>query len=250
MSELTGREVAFRVLGGYRRDRTRPETALYALCEKYGVSERETALAARIINGVLQNMAFCDYVASFYSTIELKKLEPRLLDVLRISIYQIVFLTKIPHSAAVNEGVALAKKHSNPRAAGLVNAVLRRLSTDAATGSLPEITYEDAYQRLSVKYSHPEWLVRQFCSLLGMDGGEALLKTNNSSDTPITAQVNTLRADVATVVSSLASDGVEFLVMSGWMIVFIYMLLAKLSVCQHSRKACFLYRTRHQDWLS
>ena len=206
---MTGREAAFRVLGDYRRKKTRPETAFGIMSEKTAIPEREMALAVKIVNGVMQNMAYCDYIASQYSSTELKKLEPRLLDILRVSIYQIVFLTRIPRRAAVNEGVTLAKKHSNPRAPAYINAILRRVAENADNGSLPEVTGENEYQSLSIKYSHPEWLVREFCRLQGSVGAEALMRTNNDDDAPVPAQVNTLRADTGEVISALMVDGVE-----------------------------------------
>ena len=203
------REAAFRAFGAYRRGEARPELQYGFSGESSGMSASETALAMRILNGVMQNMAFCDYIASCFSSIELKKLHPLVLDILRISIYQIVFLTRIPHSAAVNEGVKLAKKYSNQRAAGYVNAILRKVSDCAANNRLPEAAGGNERQRLSVKYSHPEWLVGELCDILGQEDAEKLMRDNNSAHTPVTAQVNTLMADTDTVLSMLADDGVE-----------------------------------------
>ena len=208
---MTAREAAFKALGAYRRSKRRPEMPFIALREKSGMSEREIALAARIFNGVIQNMSYCDFIASCYSSIEIKKLEPRMLDILRLSIYQILFLTRIPHSAAVNEGVALAKKYSNPHAASYANALLRKIADNAESGSLPEIPCENVYHYLSIKHSHPEWLVREFCDQLGIDGADELLGANNEVDIPVTAQINTLRADSATVMSSLTAEGAQTL---------------------------------------
>jgi len=170
----------------------------------------ETALATKLVYGVMQNMALCDFYAASFSSIDLKKLEPRVLDILRLSIYQIAFLTKIPHRAAVNEAVTLARKHSNPRAAGYLNAVLRKVSMAASAGELPEITGDNEHI-LSVRYSHPLWLTTELCKLLGQDGAEALLKANNSSDMPLTAQINSLLTDTEKVIRLLQSDGVKAL---------------------------------------
>ena len=206
---INGREAAFRGLGAYRRGKGFAEALIVASDEKSGISAVDAALAAQILKGVVQNMAYCDYVVSCFSSLELKKLHPRVLDILRISIYQILFLDKIPHSAVVDEGVKLAKKYSNPRAAGFVNAILRKAAESAFRGSLPEVAGENEYQRLALKYSHPEWLVREFCTLLGQDGAEALLGINNSANIPVTAQINTLRTDTETAISMLKSDGIE-----------------------------------------
>jgi len=206
---IAAREAAFKVLGECRRKKMRPEESFSALVEKAGMSERDIALSMQILYGTIQNMSYCDFIISQYSSLKIKKLEPRLLDILRLSVYQILFLAGIPHSAAVNEGVALAKKYANPRAAGFANALLRKITDDAAIGSLPEIPSENEYQYLSVKYSHPEWLVREFCDRIGAGGAGELLRANNANNLPITAQVNTLLTDSITVMSSLAADGVD-----------------------------------------
>ena len=207
-NQTAAREVALKALGVYRRNTAWSDLTLSGLITSSGMSELDAALTTALVNGVLQNMALCDYYAANFSSIELKKLEPRVLDVLRMSIYQLVFLTKTPHSAAVNEGVALAKKYSNSRAAGYVNAVLRKVAKAAEDGELPEIN-GDPLQKLSVTYSHPQWLVGQLIEVLGLDGTEALLKLNNSGATPITAQVNTLVTNVDETLYSLKSEGVD-----------------------------------------
>jgi len=205
--KITAREAALKALGLYRRNRSWSDLALNRVIKNAGMQPADSALAVHLVYGVLQNMALCDHIAAHFSSIELRKLEPQVLDILRLSIYQIAFLTKIPDSAAVNEGVALVKKYSNPRAAGFVNAVLRKTAKAAANGELPEVE-GDAEHVLSIRYSHPEWLVREFCALLGYDGTEALLAANNAGDTPITAQVNTLLTDTDRAIRLLEADGV------------------------------------------
>ena len=203
---MTAREAAAIALGECRR-KTPADKALRAVIENEALTQRDKRLATRIFNGVLQNMALCDYYIAFYSSTGLKNIEPRVLDIMRISAYQMVFLTKIPYSAAVNEGVALAKKYSNPRAAGFVNAVLRKIAVSAERGELPEIVGDDE-RRLSIKYSHPIWLVREFFSILGIEGAESLLKANNTEAPPVTAQVNTLLTDSDEALSILRGEGV------------------------------------------
>ena len=205
---MTAREVALKALISYRRNNAWMDPALDSLIERYKLSEREAALATRLVYGVMQNMMLCDYYIGHFSTIEIKKIEPGVLDILRLSVYQLVFLDKIPPSAAVNEGVALAGKIANPRAGGFVNAVLRKVAQAFENGALPELT-GGAQRRLSIKYSHPEWLVRELCEVLDYDSAERFLIINNAPDTPITAQVNTLLADTNKTLDSLTAQGVE-----------------------------------------
>jgi 16S rRNA (cytosine967-C5)-methyltransferase len=161
---------------------------------------RSAALVTRITRGVLQNMALCDFYIESFSSLPARKIEPQVLDILRLSAYQMVFLEKIPVSAAVNEGVALARRHANPRAAGFVNAVLRKLA--GSLGDLPEPKGATRHETLAIRYSHPLWLVRELDSALGGAGLERLLAANNEQP-PLTVRVNTLKTDVETVVRSL-----------------------------------------------
>jgi len=204
---INAREAALKALGLYRRNKSWSDLALGSVIKSAGLTPVDAALAAQLVYGVLQNMALCDHYAARFSSIELKKLEPLVLDILRLSIYQIAFLTKIPYSAAVNEGVALVKKYSNPRAAGYINAVLRKIAEAAAGSDLPGVE-GDRERVLSIRYSHPEWLVREIVNLLGHDGAEALLAANNANDTPVTAQVNTLLTDTDEAIRLLLADGV------------------------------------------
>lgn len=205
---ITAREAALRALIAYRRKRAWPDLALGGLIDRSGVSKRNTALARQIVGGVMQNMALCDYYISQFSSIDLKKIEPCVLDILRLSVYQLLFLSGIPHSAAVNEGVELAVKYSNSRAAGFANAVLRKIAGASENNCLPEITGETE-RCLSIRYSHPEWLIHSLCKMLGANDAEALLKSHNATDTPVTAQVNTLIANTNDVLSMLEADGVK-----------------------------------------
>jgi len=204
---LTAREAAFSALEEYRKGRPADE-AIYHVQTRSGMSGRDVALAVRLIKGVLQNMSLLDYYAAFFSSVDVKRIEPRALGILRMSIYQLVFLTKIPGNAAVNEGVELAKKIMGKRGAGFVNAVLRKAANAAENGSFPEIT-GDSLKSISIKYSHPEWLVKEFETLIGREGLVSLLKANNESDVPITAQVNTLLTDIESVLAMLKEDGLE-----------------------------------------
>ena len=170
------------------------------------LDSRDAALATRLCFGVLQNRLLIDWhLASFCNT-PLDKLDLKVLCSLRVAVYQLLFLDKIPSSAAVNEAVNLTKKHCrNPRAAGMVNGILRAMLRQE---KLTEPCGTTDAETLSVKYSHPVWLVEEFISALGVDGAEALLAADNGQP-PITAQVNTCKATVEQTISSLEADGVS-----------------------------------------
>ena len=202
---ITAREAAFKALGAFRRDRIWPAETLGKLFGDSEDNRREVSLAAQITNGVLQNMAFCDFFISNISSVELSKLEPRILDILRLSVYQLIFLSKVPASAAVNEGVKLAKRNANQRAVSYVNAVLRKSADLISKGFMPDIT-GDISELLSIKYSHPQWLVNKFRELLDDAGVEMFLAENNSADSSVTVQVNTLRAGMDETLTILRKE--------------------------------------------
>ena len=125
---LSARAAALKALAACRKSGAWSDETVSNIIRREQLDQRDAALAAHICYGVLQNTALIDYYLSVYSSVKPGKMEPLVLDILRLSAYQILFLTKIPHSAAVSEGVSLTKKAANPRAASLVNAVLRKLS--------------------------------------------------------------------------------------------------------------------------
>jgi len=148
----SARETALAVLERCRRDQAFSDALLISAVQSSKLDSKDSALCAKLCYGVLQNMLLCDfYIDSF--TARANKLEPKVRDILRLSVYQILFLDKIPAHAAVSEGVDLCKKCGFSRAGGLVNAVLRKISENK--DKLPEIPRKDGNEYLSIKYSTP-----------------------------------------------------------------------------------------------
>lgn len=170
------------------------------------LDSRDAALATRLCFGVLQNRMLIDWYLTAFCNSPLHKLDLKVLCALRVAVYQLLFLDKIPPSAAVNEAVNLTKKHcKNPRAAGMVNGILRAFLRQ---DKLTEPTGRDEIETLSIQYSHPRWLIEEFVSVLGSDSTKALLRADNDQP-PITAQVNITKATIGQVVDSLAAEGVS-----------------------------------------
>ena len=201
---VSGREAALQALSACRKRGAWSEDALSSAIAKNGLDSREAALASRICYGVVQNRMLCDYYLRHVVSTPLEKLEPLVLDILRMGVYQIALMDKIPASAAVNESVKLAKAHGLQRAAGLINAVLRRL----AKGPLPEITAADDLEALSIQTSHPLWLVRRIRERIGPEEAAAFFRENNRP-AAMTAQVNTLKTDRSRLKAELTDSGVS-----------------------------------------
>ena len=169
-----------------------------------GLDRREAALAARLTYGVLQNRALLDFYLGSYCSQPFDKLEPFVRDVLRLGAYQILFMDRVPDSAAVNEAVRMVKDRRRQRAAGFVNAVLRRLSREKEC--LPELPAGNEASSLALRYSHPAWLVKRLLALLGREEAEAFLRLDNES-VPTTIQRNTLRCTGEELTASLTASG-------------------------------------------
>lgn len=199
------RKAALRVLISCRTNGAWADAALNAQIRRDGLSGPDAALCSRIVYGVLQNQLLLDHYIGAYCSQRPEHLQPPLLDILRVGAYQILFLDKVPDSAAVNESVELAKIFKRGQAAGLVNAVLRKISKNKH--ALPEIPSRSPEQELSIRYSHPRWLVKRLLPLLGREETEQFLKMNNGV-APITVQVNPLKTTMEQLMSELTEQGV------------------------------------------
>ena len=198
----SGREAALEALTACRRLDAWSDGSLKAACRD--LDRREAALAARLTYGVLQNRALLDFYLGAFCTQGFDKLEPFIRDVLRLGGYQILFMDRVPDRAAVDESVELVKRKKRQRAAGMVNAVLRRLSREKEC--LPEIPQQNAAGCLALRYSHPKWLVERLLSLLGEEETEAYLRLDNGS-VPTTIQRNPLRCSGEELAERLAVSG-------------------------------------------
>ncbi|MGN1002291.1 MAG: 16S rRNA (cytosine(967)-C(5))-methyltransferase RsmB [Oscillospiraceae bacterium] len=200
------RLAALNALEKCRRAGAWSDAVLGSVMENEGLDGRDKALASALCYGVMQNRSFLDYYIDQYATVKTARMEPKVRDILRLSAYQLLLMDRIPASAAVNEGVKLCRSLGYARAAGLVNAVLRRLAENA--GSLPAIRAATETQRLSIQYSHPLWLVEDFVDLLGTEEAERLLACHNRT-APVTIQVNTLKTDGPTLAAALEKRGIR-----------------------------------------
>ena len=202
----SARATALRVLVSCRNNGAWADAALKAQISRDGLSGPDAALCSRIVYGVMQNRMLLDFYIGAYCTQKPDHLQPPLLEILRIGAYQIIYLDKIPDSAAVNTSVELAKLAKRWQASGLVNAVLRKLSQNKK--ALPPVPERDDVQRLSIQYSHPKWFVKRLVSLLGREEAERFLACDNQI-APITVQVNPLKTTLEALTEELQQAGIS-----------------------------------------
>lgn len=206
MKKSTARTAALDILESCRRSGAWADALLKARLSREKLSGPEAALTSRIVYGVLQNQLLLDYYLAACCSQKPEHLQAPLLNLLRMGAYQILFLDKVPDSAAVNESVELAKLCGRGQASGLVNAVLRRLSKSKA--ALPDLPAGDPVRRLSLQYSHPKWLVKRLTALLGPEEAEAFLAIDNQI-APLTVQVNSLKITEEELIRELETAGVS-----------------------------------------
>ncbi len=198
---VNARKAAYLALAAWRKRGARPDMVLSTGPDS---DPRERALAQNIVTGVLQNTCLLDYALLQYTGRDAGGLQPEVRDILRLSAYQLLFLDRIPVHAAVNEGVELAREFA-PRAAGLVNALLRRVASHA--GCLPRVEAESREEALALRWSHPLWLVRELTALYGIEKTEEMLSADNRPST-LTAQVNTLKTTADELREALERRGI------------------------------------------
>ena len=204
---MDAREVALLTLNACQRQGGWSDGVLKKQLAAAGLDSRDAALATQLCFGVVQNQMLLDFYLSNYSNIALKRMEGKVVQALRLGAYQLLFMDKIPHSAAVNSCVDLVKRHcKNQRAVGMVNAVLRSL--ERSLDNLPVLPSEDTVSYLSVLYSHPEWLVKEYLLTLNEAEVNELLAAHNSQP-PMTAMVNTTKVTMEALVGELTACGVE-----------------------------------------
>lgn len=152
------------------------DRALRAEADRVALDPRERALATRLAFGAVQRRLTLDHIATALAERDAARLDPVVREILRLGLLQIAFLDGIADHAAVDQSVELAKAHA-PRAAGLVNAVLRRATREAR--GLLEALHDDTPESAAIKHSMPEWIAAMWWQAFGAQTARALLAAVN-----------------------------------------------------------------------
>lgn len=194
------RELAVEILLKVEKRDAYADILLDHVLKKETLSARDRALLTQLVYGTLRWRGKIDWHLGRSLHRPLSGTNPYLRNLLRLTLYQLLFLNRVPDYAAVNEAVELAKKHRGPRAAGLVNGVARRVLRER---ELQEPNAQaDIVSRLAVLWSHPDWLVKKWLDYFGREEGEALLKANNEEPL-LTLRANRLKGDRASLIEIL-----------------------------------------------
>ena len=200
------RDLALDILVKVDQRRSYADTLLDSAFDQVNLERRDRALLTEMVYGTLRWRGRIDWVAEQFLSQPLSRMQPRLRNILRLTLYQVLFLSKVPAYAAVNEGVVLAKRSAGPRGGALVNAVVRKILREKESISFPSAE-EDSVKRLAVIWSHPEWLVRLWQDYLPGEDIAGLLAANNR-EAFVTLRVNSMRADRNGLLKKLRAEGV------------------------------------------
>lgn len=191
---MTARELAINVLYKIENAESYSNIEIDKEFSKYDLESIDKALASELIYGVLTWKITIDEIIKMYSSIKLKKISCWILNILRIGIYQIAFLDRIPESAAVNESVKLAKKYGHEASSKFVNAILRKITKDEMDKLLNHLSNQMLMEDeiISIITSHPLWLVDELLKEYDKKFVTELLNANNIKP-KITLRTNILK---------------------------------------------------------
>ncbi len=218
------RETALKILYEINEKGAYSNISLNKHLEENRLKPVDRAFVTEMVYGTEKWLLTIDWIIGSFSSVKLKKISPWILNIMRLGTYQLLYMDKVPVSAACNESVKLARKYGHSGTVGFVNAVLRKIAGIAGTegtagtagtvgtgnkqGNIPLPDRKDIIKYLSIKYSHPEWMVQKFTGLFGVEFTESLLDANNQVP-PLTVRVNTLKTDRERLVRELQEEGIS-----------------------------------------
>ena len=169
------------------------------------LSKQERAFMTRLTEGTLEHLIELDYIIDSFSKTKVRKMKPMIRSILRMSVYQIKYMDSVPDSAVCNEAVKLAKRHGFGQLSGFVNGVLRNISRNISDVRYPD--QKDMVRFLEVKYSMPQWIVKQWINDYGMEKTEQILK-GFDRENPWSIRTNTLKCTPEELRDKLKAEGV------------------------------------------
>lgn len=197
---ITVREAAFRSLCACFKHGKYSNLEISASLDRYGFSGADRGLFTRLVYGVTERLVTLDYIIGQLASRPLEKIDDDTKNILRLGIYQLLWMDRVPDHAAVSETVSLAPKNAK----GFVNAVMREFIRRNKEYSLPDKA--DAENYFSVKYSCPAPLCRFFLSVFDRETAEKIIE-GTLRETPVTIRVNTVKTNAEELVAEVFPEG-------------------------------------------
>lgn len=168
---------------------------------------RERAQVREYVQNILRRRSYLDFLIDHFSSVGIDEMKPELKNILRLAIYDLLFMDSTPDYAAINEAVEIAKAMLGSKTGDLVNAILRNLQREG--DNLPKPAFEDRNKLVATTFSHPEWLVARWRKRFGEREAFQLMQANNSRPT-FFVRVNTLRTTAENFELRMEKMGVKF----------------------------------------
>lgn len=201
-SKNSPRQKAFEILLRIHSSNAYSNLTLDTYLQKENMDSRDKAFVSALVYGVCERQLTVDYNLSCYLKQPIKKLKPEVLIILRLGAFQLLFMDKIPPSAAINESVNLVKNNKSAFASGLVNAVLRNVMKNGL-----QLPSESDRNYLSIKYSCPSWLVDLWITSYGRENAENIL-SHSLGEVPVYLRVNTTKTSEDELINILSDESV------------------------------------------
>ncbi len=205
MKNNGAREDALKIIHQINEKNAYPGIAVNEYVNRFKPDERERIFVSELVYGSVRWKKRIDYIIKSFSKIRINKISPWIMNILRLGIYQIIFMDRVPESASCNESVKLAKKYGHSASSGYVNAVLRNVVRNISNMEYPD-RENSPLEYFSIMYSHPEWLVKRYMELYGNDFTEKLLCANNENP-PFTIRTNILKTTPDKLLGILRKSG-------------------------------------------
>lgn len=202
------RGTAVKILNRVERTDAYFDKLLDAELRAKDLNDSDKALLAEIVHGVMRWHGRLDWILNGFFHGNFVKSETNVKNALRVALFQILFLDRIPHYAAVNEAVEFIKRIRGEKQANLVNAVLRNIIRNIEGIRYPD-PGEDLVQYLAVFYSHPTWIVKRWLARFGREETEKLLEANNHIP-ELTLRINKLKTDPLKFLSMLDEHRIPY----------------------------------------
>jgi 16S rRNA (cytosine967-C5)-methyltransferase len=202
------RGLAVKVLNRVERTDSYLDKLLDSELKNSELSGQDKALLFEIVHGVVRWMGRLDWILNGFYKGQFSKAIPNLKNGLRVALYQIMFLDKVPDHAAVNEAVEFVKKLQGQKPADLTNAILRNIIRTKNAIRYPD-PEEDLTGYISAYYSHPSWMVKRYIARFGREETEKLLELNNERP-QLTLKINTVKTSPEEFRNLLKSVGLRY----------------------------------------
>jgi 16S rRNA (cytosine967-C5)-methyltransferase len=204
----SARGTAVKLLSRYESSDSFIDKLLEGELRRSELSPADKALVTELVNGTVRWQSRLDWILTGFYHGEFAKCLPLVKNSMRIALYQMLFLSKIPPPAAINESVDIVKRVKGDRHAGVVNGVLRNILRNITNIRYPA-KEENVVLYDSIVYAHPQWMVRRYHDRFGAQAAEQLLQANNQRPM-LTLRVNTLVTDTATVERELQEADIKY----------------------------------------